>query len=169
MNKQKGFTLIEVLIALAIISILAAVALPAWQDYTKIKGCIARLVKADSANIIKRNSDDIYNFCKAEVNDVKYVPVPKVLSPLEKEVISLVKQLDKAMAEIKTLKSQASLLKQQKNDDLSKAQNDMGALKQQRLKAQDEADKYKAAIVKAQKDIQKLLKQQTVATPPTGG
>ncbi|MFT7144140.1 MAG: prepilin-type N-terminal cleavage/methylation domain-containing protein [bacterium] len=161
MNKQKGFTLIEVLIALAIISILAAVALPAWQDYTKIKGCIARLVKADSANIIKRNSDDIYNFCKAEVNDVKYVPVPKVLSPLEKEVISLVKQLDKAMAEIKTLKSQASLLKQQKND--------MGALKQQRLKAQDEADKYKAAIVKAQKDIQKLLKQQTVATPPTGG
>ena len=47
-SRQKGFTLIELMIVVAIIGVLAAVALPAYQDYTK-RAQMSEVILAASA------------------------------------------------------------------------------------------------------------------------
>ena len=59
MNAQKGFTLIELMIVVAIIGILAAIAIPAYSDYTKKSSeasCLAE-TKAYANKIFLLNND----------------------------------------------------------------------------------------------------------------
>ena len=60
---QKGFTLIELMIVVAIIGILAAVALPAYQDYTVRAKVTEGLVVASAAKLaVAENASNGKNF-----------------------------------------------------------------------------------------------------------
>ena len=62
-SMQKGFTLIELMIVVAIIGILAAVALPAYQDYTVRAKVTEGLVVASSAKLaVAENAANGKNF-----------------------------------------------------------------------------------------------------------
>src|SRR5437763_2199623 len=54
---QKGFTLIELMIVVAIIGILAAIAIPAYQDYT-IRSKVTELINA--AGVCKTSVAEYY-------------------------------------------------------------------------------------------------------------
>ena len=74
---QKGFTLIELMIVVAIIGILAAVALPAYQDYTVRARASELLLAASSARTAVTEMCQLNNGCTSitgvAINSTKFV------------------------------------------------------------------------------------------------
>ena len=73
MRKQHGFTLIEMMIVIALIGILAAIAIPAYQQYVRRSACEeAKAVLTGTANQLERH--------RAQVNS--YLTVGAVTQPV---------------------------------------------------------------------------------------
>jgi type IV pilus assembly protein PilA len=81
---QKGFTLIELMIVVAIIGILAAIALPAYQDYTVRAKVSEGLVLAEAAKLGVAETQQANGILSASNADAGYSFTPtKYVSDIE--------------------------------------------------------------------------------------
>jgi len=79
--KQSGFTLIELMVAVAIIGILAAIAIPSYQDYIKrANRNEAKALIMENVQFLERNYTEANKYNKDSGNN--NISLPRTRSPL---------------------------------------------------------------------------------------
>ena len=77
METEKGFTLIELMVVVAIIGILSLIAIPAYQNYAKKSSEVACLAET------KAFGDKLFIDINTGINDLKEEPSSNPLEPLK--------------------------------------------------------------------------------------